>query len=812
MATLPTDIPYGTVTGQWVLAVADTPDDADRNPDAQYPDGTVTFTPLVKRVPNTAHPTVYVASKPITATLVEGALSDSTGPGVTLIEGLYDVAFNITDVPIAGFQMFVPRTTAQVPAVDVNDAAPLVPNPTVQFVVNEQVYQDTLAAEGRAQAAADRAEAAADGAGGGGVTVPDGGWPAEDLDDDVQASLGRADSASQPGHLHTAAQITDASPEGRAILTTPEYGAIRDLLDVAWTGQRVTAGTGLTGGGTLDADVTLALSTPTVTSLGKADSASQPGHTHTAAQIADATPGGRVVLTSSDLGLARAAINAADAGVSVSAGTGLTGGGNLTASRTLALSPASVASLAKADAALPGTAATSGQVYANVGGTPSGVAFGTAATASTLAQRNGDGTLTVATPTAAGHAATRGYADGAFAAVGRSITAGTGLTGGGTFAADRTLGLDGPTVASLAKADTATQPSVLAAALTAKADLVGGVIPTSQLPALAINDIFTVASQAAMLALTAQRGDMAIRTDTSSTYVLAVDDPTTLANWKVLPTPSGSAITSVNGQTSGAIVLGKADVGLGNVDNTADSAKPISTATQSALNAKAPLDSPTFTGTVAGVTKAMVGLSAVDNTADSAKPVSTAQQAALDAKLSTSAAGNSSVFMKGSTGVVGGVAFAQGATASALVQRTSTGDVTVNTTPTATTDATSKAYVDTADALLAPKASPTFTGTPAAPTATAGTSTTQLATTAFVGTAVSGKANTASPALTGVPTAPTAAQANNSTQVATTAYVDTGLLGKVNAPTAIKTVSQITAAAYAALATKDASVLYVVVG
>ena len=38
---------------------------------------------------------------------------------------------------------------------------------------------------------------------------------------------------------------------------------------------------------------------------------------------------------------------------------------------------------------------------------------------------------------------------------------------------------------------------------------------------------------------------------------------------------------------------------------------------------------------------------------------------------------------------------------------------------------------------LAPKASPTFTGTPAAPTASAGTNTTQLATTAFVSTAVS---------------------------------------------------------------------------
>jgi hypothetical protein len=42
----------------------------------------------------------------------------------------------------------------------------------------------------------------------------------------------------------------------------------------------------------------------------------------------------------------------------------------------------------------------------------------------------------------------------------------------------------------------------------------------------------------------------------------------------------------------------------------------------------------------------------------------------------------------------------------------------------------------------APKADPTFTGTPAAPTANSGTNTTQLATTAFVHTAVSGKQDT----------------------------------------------------------------------
>jgi hypothetical protein len=50
------------------------------------------------------------------------------------------------------------------------------------------------------------------------------------------------------------------------------------------------------------------------------------------------------------------------------------------------------------------------------------------------------------------------------------------------------------------------------------------------------------------------------------------------------------------------------------------------------LAAKAPLASPTFTGTVAGITKSMVGLGSVDNTADTAKPVSTAAQTALDLK------------------------------------------------------------------------------------------------------------------------------------------------------------------------------------
>lgn len=70
----------------------------------------------------------------------------------------------------------------------------------------------------------------------------------------------------------------------------------------------------------------------------------------------------------------------------------------------------------------------------------------------------------------------------------------------------------------------------------------------------------------------------------------------------------------------------------------------------------------------------------------------------------------------------------------------------------------------------APLASPTFTGVPAAPTASNGTNTTQIATTAFViGQAY---APTASPTFTGIPAAPTAALQTNTTQLATTAFAD----------------------------------------
>ncbi|MES2598604.1 MAG: hypothetical protein V4662_24935 [Verrucomicrobiota bacterium] len=93
-----------------------------------------------------------------------------------------------------------------------------------------------------------------------------------------------------------------------------------------------------------------------------------------------------------------------------------------------------------------------------------------------------------------------------------------------------------------------------------KADLVGGVIPTSQIPAIAITTFLgTVASQGAMLALSGQSGDWCNRSDTSTAWVIVGNNPTQLASWGQINYPA-SPVTSVNGQ-SGVIVLGYANVG-----------------------------------------------------------------------------------------------------------------------------------------------------------------------------------------------------------------------------------------------------------
>lgn len=91
-----------------------------------------------------------------------------------------------------------------------------------------------------------------------------------------------------------------------------------------------------------------------------------------------------------------------------------------------------------------------------------------------------------------------------------------------------------------------------------------GKLPAALMPAVAITDTFVVASQAEQLALTAERGDVAIRTDLNKSFILRTDDPTVFSNWQELLAPSGGGGSSGT-VTSVAIVT--ANGVSGNVAN-----------------------------------------------------------------------------------------------------------------------------------------------------------------------------------------------------------------------------------------------------
>lgn len=114
-------------------------------------------------------------------------------------------------------------------------------------------------------------------------------------------------------------------------------------------------------------------------------------------------------------------------------------------------------------------------------------------------------------------------------------------------------------------------------------------------------------------------------------------DWNTLTNKPSTFTPSTHASTHVAAGTD-PLTLSASQVGLGNVNNTSDANKPVSTAQQTALNAK--VDTTTTVNghalsTNVTVTKGDVGLGSVDNTSDVAKPVSTATATALAGKVDT---------------------------------------------------------------------------------------------------------------------------------------------------------------------------------
>jgi hypothetical protein len=181
------------------------------------------------------------------------------------------------------------------------------------------------------------------------------------------------------------------------------------------------------------------------------------------------------------------------------------------------------------------------------------------------------------------------------------------------------------------------------------------------------NNIGTTDARYVQLAGSSLQGNLQFPTGKKITLTDLPNQPTDAANMAYVDaTKTLDATNSLNGKIrlagdltgtadSPTIALGAVTdakiasginptkVGLGNVNNTTDALKPISNATQAALDLKAsnaslalkaPIDAPSFTGIVSGITKSMIGLAIVDNTTDLLKPISNATQTALDLKAS----------------------------------------------------------------------------------------------------------------------------------------------------------------------------------
>ena len=306
-----------------------------------------------------------------------------------------------------------------------------------------------------------------------------------------------------------------------------------------------------------------------------------------------------------------------------------------------------------------------------------------------------------------------------------------------------------------------------------------GMVPVAQLPALSFTHVYVVASQAAMLALPAVVGDLAVRTDIGETFVLSASPPSTLGNWTQLL--FAAPVTSVAGLI-GAIPASNLTAAL-NVfggDSGSGGLQGLVPATVAGDGTHKFLK-----GSGGFVQPALADLSDASTIALLASPTFTGTPGGPTASVGTN------------TGQFATTAFV-------LAQGSSVGDgnpaMDGSASRGASTHYARADHVHPTDTSLAPLASPTLTGTPAAPTASPGTNTTQLATTAFVTAAasalvtgvssfnsrtgaitpttgdytvsqVTGAAPLASPTLTGTPAAPTAAVDTNTTQLATAAFV-----------------------------------------
>lgn len=160
----------------------------------------------------------------------------------------------------------------------------------------------------------------------------------------------------------------------------------------------------------------------------------------------------------------------------------------------------------------------------------------------------------------AGEASFNGSADAAIAAKLKEIlSVPTTVQGMPTLTVDKTGRITA--ISQMSAADARALLQLGTAALKTAGNAAGNVpviggtgkLDTAIMPQLTITDVKTVGSQAEMLALDVQQGDVCRRTDVKMVYILAGSDPKVLANWLPWLTPECDVI-SVNGKT-GIVVL-----------------------------------------------------------------------------------------------------------------------------------------------------------------------------------------------------------------------------------------------------------------
>ena len=219
-------------------------------------------------------------------------------------------------------------------------------------------------------------------------------------------------------------------------------------------------------------------------------------------------------------------------------------------------------------------------------------------------------------------------------------------------------------------------------------------------------------------------------------------------------------------------VITKDHIGLANVDNTSDANKPISTATQNALNTKVDTSTNQTIGGIKTFSSTITG--SISGNAATATKLATARTISLTGDVAGSAS------IDGSTNV----------TITTTVQPNSValGTDTTGNYVAGVTQGTGISVTGTASEGWSPTVALTNVGTAGTyrsvttdaqgriiagtnPTTVAGYGLTDVYTKTESDTALTLKAPLASPVLTGIPTAPTANIGTNSTQIATTAYV-----------------------------------------